>query len=302
MSTVALSHKNMGGLKVVNLGAGTDATDAVVLQQLQDALAAALSRANHTGSQTSSTISDFDTQVRTTALHQLSAPTGPVALNSQRITGQADPVDDQDGATKSYVDSRLSGLVSGQVTKGSVRAAVTTNVDLAAPGANLDGLAAAPGDVFLLTAQTVGTQNGPYTWNGAAVPMTRAVNWNSDAEAVRGSYWIVAAGTRGDQFALLTNDTDVVLGTTVPTFTFIAAITPVTDGYTAVCPSTSAGATWTVTHNLGSRHVIAQVARAASPYDFVDVRIERTTVNTVSVLADVALAAGEFEIMIKKVA
>jgi hypothetical protein len=64
----------------------------------------------------------------------------------------------------------------------------------------------------------------------------------------------------------------------------------------------SAGGTWTVTHNLGSKFILAQVARVASPYDLVDVRIERTTSNTLSVLPDVALSSGDYEIMVQKVA
>ncbi|MEE3227467.1 MAG: hypothetical protein VX237_00015, partial [Chloroflexota bacterium] len=44
-----------------------------------------LARANHTGTQTASTVSDFDTQVRTSRLDQLAAPTASVSANSQRI-------------------------------------------------------------------------------------------------------------------------------------------------------------------------------------------------------------------------
>ena len=51
--------------------------------------AALLARANHTGSQTASTISDFDTQVRTSRLDQMAAPTSSVSANSQNITGLA---------------------------------------------------------------------------------------------------------------------------------------------------------------------------------------------------------------------
>jgi hypothetical protein len=40
-------------------------------------------RANHTGTQAASTISDFDTQVRTSRLDQMAAPTGSVSVNSQ---------------------------------------------------------------------------------------------------------------------------------------------------------------------------------------------------------------------------
>src|SRR5215510_10556517 len=45
-----------------------------------------LSRPNHTGTQTASTISDFDTAVRTSRLDQMAAPTANVSWNSQRLT------------------------------------------------------------------------------------------------------------------------------------------------------------------------------------------------------------------------
>jgi hypothetical protein len=70
-------------------------------------------RANHTGSQTASTISDFDTQVRTSRLDQMAAPTGSVAMNAQKITGVADPTLAQDASTKAYVDAQVNALVDG---------------------------------------------------------------------------------------------------------------------------------------------------------------------------------------------
>jgi hypothetical protein len=60
---------------------------------------------------TSAKISDFDTQVRTSRLDQMAAPTASVALNSQKITGLADPASATDAATKGYVDSAVSALV-----------------------------------------------------------------------------------------------------------------------------------------------------------------------------------------------
>lgn len=300
--TVAVSNKDMGGLAVKNLGAPVDPGDATRKSYVDDASTADRARANHTGTQLAATISDFDTQVRTSRLDQMAAPTGPVALNGQRLTGVADPTSAQDAATRNYVDTQLAAVTSGQVLKGDVRAVVATNVNIASPGTTLDGLTAANGDIFLLVGQTTGSQNGPYVFNGSASAMTRATNWDTNAEAVRGSYWVVREGTRADQFALLTNDTNITLGTTVPTFTYIAAQSGAVNGYTVTSPSVSAGGTWTVTHNLNSRFVVAQVARTGSPFDFVDVRIERTTVNTLSVLPDVAMASGEYEVMVYKVA
>lgn len=300
--TVALSNKDLGDLRIVNLGDGTDPGDAVNRQQLDDNATADRSRANHTGSQTASTISDFNTAVRTNRLDQLAAPTSAVSLNSQRITSLADPSSAQDAATRNYVDTSLASVASGQVIKGSVRAASDDDVTLSSPGATIDGLTASSGEVFLLAGQTDPKENGPYTFNGSSSAMTRAANWNSDTEAALGSYWIVREGTHEDTLALLTNDTAITLGTSEPAFVFITpGGSTGASGYTTTCPSVSAGGTWTVTHNLGTRAVLASVARVASPYDVVDVRIERTTTNTLSVLPDVAMSSGEYEVMVQKV-
>jgi hypothetical protein len=72
-----------------------------------------LARANHTGTQTASTISDFDTQVRTSRLDQMAAPTGSVSLNSQKITDLATPTSNADASTKLYVDTQINNLIDG---------------------------------------------------------------------------------------------------------------------------------------------------------------------------------------------
>lgn len=53
---------------------------------------------------TASLITDFDTQVRTSRLDQMAAPTASVSMNSQRITSLATPTSGTDAATKTYVD------------------------------------------------------------------------------------------------------------------------------------------------------------------------------------------------------
>ena len=69
-------------------------------------------RANHTGTQLAATVSDFDTQVRTSRLDQMAAPTAAVALNAQKITGLADPTLAQDASTKAYTDLQITNLVN----------------------------------------------------------------------------------------------------------------------------------------------------------------------------------------------
>jgi hypothetical protein len=69
-------------------------------------------RANHTGTQLAATVSDFDTQVRTSRLDQMAAPTGSVSANSQKITNLATPTVNTDASTKLYVDTAVANLVN----------------------------------------------------------------------------------------------------------------------------------------------------------------------------------------------
>ena len=72
-----------------------------------------LARANHTGTQLASTVSDFDTQVRTSKVTDLAAPTGSFSMNSQKITNLATPTSNTDASTKAYVDTSISNLIAG---------------------------------------------------------------------------------------------------------------------------------------------------------------------------------------------
>mgnify|MGYP003330674207 CR=1 FL=1 len=71
-----------------------------------------LARANHTGTQVHTTISDFDTGVQANRLDQLAVPTGAVALNSQKITGLANGVASTDAATKGQLDTAVASDLS----------------------------------------------------------------------------------------------------------------------------------------------------------------------------------------------
>lgn len=296
--TKKLSAPDFSGLKGINLADGTDPTDAASTGQVTAAYEGARSRANHTGSQASSTISDFDTQVRTSRLDQMAAPTSPVQLGGQRAANLAAATADTDAAQWGQVRDLISGR-----RKTDVRVAATADVAVGTGGLlTVDGVTLAAGDRVLLTAQTAPAENG--IWDAAAGAWARAAD--ADTADEFGTAWLVSVRegtTQGDTVWQHTTDGAVTLGTTTIT---IAKLGPIasgpSDGYTATCPATAAGGSWAATHNLGTRYLVAQVARVASPYDLVDVRIERTDLNTVTVLPDVALGAGEFEIMVKRVA
>jgi hypothetical protein len=99
-----------------------------------------LARASHTGTQTASTISNFDTQVRTSRLDQMAAPTAAVPLNSQKVTGLANGTNSGDAVNKSQLDGKLS--LSGGTLSGALTLPSDPTVDLhAATKAYVDSTA-----------------------------------------------------------------------------------------------------------------------------------------------------------------
>ncbi|HYE07660.1 MAG TPA: glycosyl hydrolase family 28-related protein [Planctomycetota bacterium] len=63
------------------------------------------------------------------------------------------------------------------------RAVAVANTNILAPGASLDGVTLADGDRVLLTAQTTGSQNGLWTWRGAAQLLERTTDYpNASAD------------------------------------------------------------------------------------------------------------------------
>ena len=136
-----------------------------------------LARANHTGTQPASTISDFDTQVRTNRLDQMAAPTANVSMNENRLTAVAYPVDAQDAANKQYVDDAIAGLT----WKEAVHLLSVVNVPLTGASGTLviDGHpaldAADDGYRLLLVNQTNTLENGIYVYtdNGTTYSLSR---------------------------------------------------------------------------------------------------------------------------------
>lgn len=215
----------------VIVNADINASAAIALSKLAtDPLA----RANHTGSQTASTISDLSTVVQGYRLDQFAAPTSALNANSQRITSVADPQNAQDAATKNYVDATKTGLAF----KDPVRAATTANITLSggAPS-TLDGITLAANDRVLVKNQTTASQNGIYVvttlGTGANGTWTRAGDADNSpsGEVEAGLYVYVEEGTtNGSTSFVLSTANPITLGTTSLTFTKFSGTGQLTAG------------------------------------------------------------------------
>jgi hypothetical protein len=117
-----------------------------------------LARANHTGTQTASTVSDFDTQVRTSKVTDLAAPTGSFSMNSQKITNLANPVDNGDAVSLGYftgqknVANGIAALdANGKITTDHLPALAIAETFVVNSEANMLALTAQTGDIAVRT-------------------------------------------------------------------------------------------------------------------------------------------------------
>lgn len=171
-----------------------------------------LSRTNHSGTQAASTISDFDTQVRSSRLDQMAVPTGSVSLNSQKITNLATPTAGADAVTKDYVDSISQGLDP----KASVKAATT--VDITLSGAQtIDGVSVVATDRVLVKNQTLSQNNGIYIVQSGA--WTRATDADAWSELVSAYVFVEEGTANADSGWICSSNTGGTLNTTPITWT-----------------------------------------------------------------------------------
>lgn len=151
-----------------------------------------------------------------------------VTFNNTRLQGVADPTASTDAANKAYVDSLAVGLTDW---KESVRLASTANVNISAPGSQIDGVFMTNGDRILLKNQTSSEDNGIYIFNGELSAMTRADDANTDSEVTVGMYVFVEAGTvNGTSAWVLSAVGAGSLGTKTLTFTQFSGAGQITAG------------------------------------------------------------------------
>lgn len=157
---------------------------------------------------TAAKISDFDTQVRTSRLDQMAAPTASVSLNSQKITGLATPTADTDAANKGYVDSVAQGLDPKQ----SVGVATTVNIATLSGLLTVDGVTVTAGERVLVKNQSTASQNGIYL--ASATAWTRAADFDNWSEVPNAFVFVEEGSTQADTGWVCTSDTGGTINTT----------------------------------------------------------------------------------------
>jgi hypothetical protein len=241
------------------------------------------------------------------------------------------PVASGDAANKAYVDAAIEGLN----WKDSVRVASTANVNLAAPGTTIDGIAMAVNDRFLAKDQTTVTANGIYIYNGAATPATRAPDANTWNE-LEGAVIVVEEGTANAGASYRQTQVNGVLDTNNIVFTaFLTGAAAASETLSGVAElatqaETDAGTddlrivtplklktsklfnksfaatmgdgsatAFNLDHNLGTRDVVVEVFKNSGNYDSVIADVTRPTVNRVTITFATAPAASAYRAVIQ---
>lgn len=288
-----------------------------------------LSRANHTGTQTASTISDFDTQVRLSRLDQLAVPTTSVSLNSQQITNLASPTLATDAANKQYVDNAVAGIS----WKDEVKVATTVAGTLAssfANGSTVDTITLVTGDRILIKNQVAGEENGIYLVNVSGAP-TRTLDADSQDDLYGAAVFVTHGTANSGKRFVCNNSGTITLGSTTITFVQFDGGTT----YTAGNGLTSAGNDFNVgagtgilvgadivsidtsvvarkfsasigngaltsipvVHSLNTQDVMVSV-RDASTHAVVTTDVVMTDVNTVTLTFSVAPTSNQYRVTV----
>jgi hypothetical protein len=138
--------------------------------------------------------------------------------NVAKVINSMAPTAAGDLTTKGYVDELLNGMT----WKASARVSPSANINLAAPGATVDGVTMTTSDRLFLKSQTLPAQNGVYVYNGPSTPLTRSSDANTSVK-LQGMAIRVTEGTSSADTSWLIVTDSITIDTTALTFTQLGA-------------------------------------------------------------------------------
>jgi hypothetical protein len=275
-AAIAYSKLNISGLITsADIADGTivnddiNASAAIALSKLAvDPLA----RANHTGTQTSGTISDFDTQVRTSTLNQMTAPSTSLSINSQKLIDVADPTANQDAVTLAYLNSQKganSGIAEldsgGRVPAAQLPAIAITDTFVVADQAAMLALTAQTGDLairtdvnksFILTAEPASTLGN---WQELLTPTDSVLSVDGLTGAVDlSTSYVSLSGDTLTGALVLAADPVVDLGAATKQYVDVVAGSATAAASSATAAASSAAEAATTYDNFDDRYLGAK--------------------------------------------
>lgn len=149
-----------------------------------------------------------DWLVDNTSINELKPQAADYSAQNFKITDLANPTEDQDAATKFYVDSVAQGLL----IKDAVKAATTANIVLSGTK-TIDTVALVAGDRVLVKDQTDKTQNGIYVVAAGSWTLASDFDNTPNNEVRGGAYTYVQGGTQAGSGWVINAAGNIVLGT-----------------------------------------------------------------------------------------
>jgi hypothetical protein len=269
-------------------------------------------------------------------LSALAVPTANVPFATYKITGLGNPTDDQDAATKYYVDQAVQGLTWKQAAN------LLSVVNVALTGStgtlNIDTYgalgAADSGYRIVLTNQTTDTDNGIYVYNdnGTAYTLTRSTDGNPYTELIGATIyiqegttkagtswsqsnhyltsfadqdWVQIAGvgiyTAGDGVAINDNVISAVVASNGGLFLNGGGLA--IDVYTVVRKyaanvGNGTNTSYTITHNLDTKDVVVSVYDNSSPFAEVICDVQHTSTTAITLLFSVAPTSNQYRVVV----
>lgn len=249
--------------------------------------------------------------------------------STSKVINVPSPSASTDAVPKSYVDS----LVEGLAWKDSCRVATQSNINISSPGSTIDGVSMSSQDRVLVRSQNTASENGIYVWNGAATPLTRALDATTFAELEQAITTVEEGTSTATSYrqsavngTIDVNDINwTTFGTAAPSASeSTAGIAEIatqaetdtgTDDQRFITPAklaswsgrikkyaTSIGdgsaTSYTITHSLNTRDVIVRVFPNSGDYDDVEVDVRRPTTTTCTLVFSTAPTNNAYRVVV----